>query len=120
MHRLASPFSIQLLSHRHRVGIYKSSIVLIGVGRNDWFHSPLPPNRTGGSPASGSPVDGSPRGGLDETTMGRVQAVQPMCVEVGIGPTLVVRSPRTAASFAPLAKYASQAPANPAVQVSKH
>lgn len=35
----------------------------IGVGRADWFRLPLPPNRTGGFPASGSPVGGftSPR-----------------------------------------------------------
>jgi hypothetical protein len=31
---------------------------LIGVGRTEWSRSPLPPNRTGGSPASGSPVGG--------------------------------------------------------------
>src|SRR6266542_30213 len=31
---------------------------IIGVGRADWFRLPLPPNRTGGSPASGSPVGG--------------------------------------------------------------
>jgi hypothetical protein len=31
---------------------------LIGVGSADWFRCPLPPNRTGGSPASGSPVGG--------------------------------------------------------------
>ena len=30
----------------------------IGVGRADWSRLPLPPNRTGGFPASGSPVDG--------------------------------------------------------------
>ena len=30
----------------------------IGVGGTEWSRSPLPPNRTGGSPASGSPVDG--------------------------------------------------------------
>jgi hypothetical protein len=34
----------------------------IGVGRA--FRLPLPPNRTGGSPASGSPVGGSPFQGL--------------------------------------------------------
>ena len=28
---------------------------MIGVGR-EWLALPLPPNRTGGSPASGSPV----------------------------------------------------------------
>src|ERR1700692_4767664 len=32
--------------------------VRIGVGRTDWIRSPLPPNRTCGSPASGSPVGG--------------------------------------------------------------
>ena len=30
----------------------------IGVGTVHWFAPPLPPNRTGGSPASGSPVGG--------------------------------------------------------------
>ena len=30
----------------------------IGVGTIHWFESPLPPNRTGGFPASGSPVGG--------------------------------------------------------------
>jgi len=30
----------------------------IGVARVDWFRLPLPPNRTGGSPASGFPVGG--------------------------------------------------------------
>src|SRR5450756_1826017 len=39
----------------HRVLIRAS--VLIGVGMRD-LTSPLPPNRTGGSPASGSPVSG--------------------------------------------------------------
>ena len=29
----------------------------IEVGKPHWFVAPLPPNRTGGSPASGSPVD---------------------------------------------------------------
>ena len=36
-------------------------VVEIGVGRTHWVESPLPPNRTGGSPASGSLVDGSPQ-----------------------------------------------------------
>src|SRR5665213_480683 len=30
----------------------------IGVGKADWFRLPLPPNRTGGFPASGFPVSG--------------------------------------------------------------
>jgi hypothetical protein len=29
----------------------------IGVGTGHWFAPPLPPNRTGGFPASGSPID---------------------------------------------------------------
>ena len=40
--------------------------------------SPLPPNRTGGSPASGSPVGGSPPRGLTGRDMGRCQGIQPM------------------------------------------
>jgi len=56
--------------------------IQIGVGATDWFRPPLPPNRTGGSPAYGSPVDGLPTGGLNKTNMGCVQAVQPMLVEV--------------------------------------
>ena len=30
----------------------------IGVGKANWIRPPLPPNRTGGIPASGSPVSG--------------------------------------------------------------
>ena len=37
----------------------------IGVGRTDWTRFPLPPNRTGGFPASGSPVDGFTPEGVD-------------------------------------------------------
>ena len=33
---------------------------------------PLPPNRTGGSPASGSPVDGLTPKGIDEQFYGRL------------------------------------------------
>ncbi len=33
---------------------------------------PLPPNRTGGSPASGSPVDGFTPKGIDEQFHGRL------------------------------------------------
>jgi hypothetical protein len=38
---------------------------MIGIGRSG-CPSPLPPNRTGGSPASGSPVGGSPPRGLTD------------------------------------------------------
>jgi hypothetical protein len=40
------------------------------VGRGDWVRLPLPPNRTGGSPASGSPVDGWPRARTDRRPHG--------------------------------------------------
>src|SRR5271157_4439639 len=50
----------------------------IGVGRADWFRSPLPPNRTGGSPASGSPVGGF-------TSKKRIDRSEPGCD--GEGPT---------------------------------
>jgi len=39
-------------------GALKNTPTLIGVGTIHWFASPLPPNRTGGFPASGSPVGG--------------------------------------------------------------
>src|SRR5687767_400973 len=38
----------------------------IGVGRVDWLRLPLPPNRTGGFPASGSPVNGITSERVDE------------------------------------------------------
>ena len=37
-------------------GCFKTAA--IGLGTAHWFGPPLPPNRTGGFPASGSPVDG--------------------------------------------------------------
>src|SRR5690606_35694365 len=48
---------------------------------------PLPPNRTGGSPASGSPVGGSPARGLTRLRMGLGQRVQPVRSEEGVGLT---------------------------------
>src|ERR1700740_1912029 len=59
---------------------------MIGVGRTDWVRSPLPPNRTGGSPASGSPVDGSPARGLANLRIGVLQAKKPMVGKEDIGP----------------------------------
>jgi len=44
----------------------------IGVGKAGWSRPPLPPNRTGGSPASGFPVDG-PSSRKDVLTSGRRQ-----------------------------------------------
>ena len=50
----------------------------IGVGRADWLRLPLPPNRTGGSPAYGSPVGGFTSKRIDETSMGSGQVQQPL------------------------------------------
>ena len=58
----------------------------IGVGRA-WLTPPLPPNRTGGSPAYGSPVDGLPTRGLMNLSMGRYKAKQPLLVKVSVWPT---------------------------------
>ncbi len=44
---------------------------VIGVGRTDWVRSPLPPNRTCGSPASGSPVGGIASKRIDGPNDGR-------------------------------------------------
>jgi hypothetical protein len=45
----------------------------IGVGKADWFRPPLPPNRTGGFPASGSPVSGFTSMRIDESRSRRKQ-----------------------------------------------
>src|SRR5215813_2129089 len=47
---------------------------LIGVGGTDWLQSPLPPNRTGGSPASGSPVSSFTSLRVDPLTQRRPQS----------------------------------------------
>src|SRR5689334_5481205 len=65
---------------------------MIGVGRDDWFRLPLPPNRTGGSPASGSPVEESPRKGLADSRMGMHQGKQPLCCKEPTGPSLMVEA----------------------------
>ena len=49
----------------------------IGVGKAHWFEPPLPPNRTGGSPAYGSPVGGFTSKRIDETSRGHGQVQQP-------------------------------------------
>ena len=51
---------------------------------------PLPPNRTGGFPASGSPVGGSPRCGLTGEGMGCGQAIEPLRRKERVGPALMI------------------------------
>jgi len=56
-------------------GVHGEVEFVIGVGKSDWFRTPLPPNRTCRSPAFGSPVDRSPSSGLTDRRMGRVAQV---------------------------------------------
>ena len=69
----------------------------IGVGRG--FRLPLPPNRTGGSPASGSPVGELPSGGLDCELASCRHGEQPEFVEVGVGPFPVGEAVAVAFAF---------------------
>src|SRR5512139_724942 len=89
---------------------------MIGVGRAEWLRLPLPPNRTGGSPASGSPVSGSPVTGLTSYRMCRYKREQPVLAKECIGPTLVVAATSTASAARSLTQNAPQPHANPAVQ----
>src|SRR5258708_22479650 len=86
---------------------------LIGVGRPHWFAAPLPPNRTGGSPASGSPVDGSPSRGLTRRRMGCFQTVQPLLGKERIRPTPMVISVPVALSALTLAQDTPQTHPDP-------
>ena len=62
------------------------SALRIGVGKTHWIGSPLPPNRTGGSPAYGSPVGGLTSKRIDGASMGRGQVQQPLLEGSGIAP----------------------------------
>ncbi len=54
-------------------GIVDGERLFSNRGREKRFvRFPLPPNRTGGSPASGSPVDGFTPKGIDEPFHGRL------------------------------------------------
>lgn len=52
---------------------FEKSKSYIGVGTVHWFAPPLPPNRTGGSPASGSPVGGFTLARTEERYHGLLQ-----------------------------------------------
>src|SRR5674476_937950 len=87
----------------------------IGVGVA-WLAPPLPPNRTGGFPASGSPVSGfSAR--LTISTGAVFQTKQPLRRKPSVGPLSAVglASP-VARSLLPLAQHRPQATPQPAVQ----
>src|SRR5438034_10388378 len=55
---------------------------------------PLPPNRTGGFPASGSPVSGSPPRGLTQRRLGLCKREQPLRGKESIGPALMIAPTR--------------------------
>src|SRR5947208_11266558 len=73
---------------------YKSSTRSVDMnyrGREKRLVSfPLPPNRTGGSPASGSPVGGSPPRGLTQRRLGLCKREQPLRGKESIGPALMI------------------------------
>jgi hypothetical protein len=53
-----SAFGAPLTSHLLLLRSHRSGIATPWIGVGTTVRSPLPPNRTGGSPASGSPVGG--------------------------------------------------------------
>jgi hypothetical protein len=61
-----------------------------------------------------------PQGGLNETSMGGGQTKQPLLVEEAIWPAIMVATATSAFPLVSLAKNASQATANPAVQATEH
>jgi hypothetical protein len=73
---------------------------VIGVGRAA-PPLPLPPNRTGGSPASGFPVGGA-LWGPKHAVPGLDERVESQRVEVGVWPSLMIRQTKPYASFHPL------------------
>src|SRR5258708_6367529 len=92
-------------TRRHRDA--ETNGAAIGVGRNDWVQFPLPPNRTGESPASGSPVEKSPMSGLTRGGVGLRQRKQPMLRKEVHRPPSIVQP----ASVDPKAgTFAQQAP----------
>src|SRR5438105_12247038 len=76
---------------------------------------PLPPNRTGGSPASGSPVGDSPPRGLTILGAGGGQRKQPLRSKECIWPTDMVSTASTAFSLPPLPQDSAQAHSYPAI-----
>src|SRR5438132_9507032 len=79
---------------------------------------PLPPNRTGGFPASGSPVSRSSVG-LTKRTVGCAQVKQTQVREVGVGPAMMISAATTAATSRPPAQDAAHSHAHPFVQSGK-
>jgi hypothetical protein len=79
----------------------------------------LPPNRTGGSPASGSPVGSSPPRGLTQRRRGMCKREQPLRGKESIGPTLMITPPTAATSLPTFTQNTAQAHPDPFVQTRK-
>src|SRR3989449_2636512 len=80
---------------------------------------PLPPNRTGGSPASGSPVGGSPRQGLTGLNMGSYKSEQPLLSKERIRPAMMISPASTTTSSRPFAQDTAKSHAYPPIQARK-
>src|SRR5437867_11095073 len=91
----------------------------IGVGRGDWIRSSLPPNRTGGFPASGSPVSGSPPRGLTQRRLGLCKREQPLRGKESIGPALMIAPSAPTAPLLTLTQKAAQTHPEPGIQIRK-
>src|SRR5512142_2079941 len=84
-----------------------------------WLAPPLPPNRTGGFPASGSPVSGfSAR--LTINARAVFQTKQPLRRKPTVGPPAVIGfAPSVAGSLFPFAQHRPQATAQPLVRTAQ-
>src|SRR5271169_2411372 len=81
---------------------------------------PLPPNRTGGSPASGSPVGGHlPQRGLTRFGVGCYQTLQPTFGKECVRPALMVRSSATSFQSPSSSEDTAQTHSYPAVDESE-
>src|SRR5881396_594991 len=80
---------------------------------------PLPPNRTGGFPASGSPVSGSPPRGLTQRRLGLCKREQPLRGKESIGPALMIAPPAPTTPFLAFTQKAAQTHPEPGIQIRK-
>src|SRR4030042_1440404 len=91
----------------------------IGVGTSHWIVTPLPPNRTGGSPASGSPVGGSPTRGPEQGFMGSYKAEKPMLPKELVRPALMIKSTANSSMAGSLSQDTSNTAPHPAINRGK-
>ena len=106
---------------RKSSGPRSSQRPLIGVGKRHWLAAPLPPNRTGRSPAAGSPVGGFPQRGLTYLAGAAFRLYSSACSAKGLGPaTLVAPVATDPLAPLPLAQQTPQPPPYPPVQTAEH